>query len=184
MFVIDGTVVHSIPSVGTLLPQKSADVSASQDIFAPWVKLVSSPPRETPPIVRAVQRLVALTGMSNRRLATLLTTTHPTVASVLQGNEPDRLPRLAATATSLLNVMEKIFIVCGRDPRRVQAAMRFPAGGDATVADLLRDGKYGQAYLAVIDANQAPRRLGQLAQARSVRKPRRSTVSLVDDDDE
>jgi hypothetical protein len=164
------------------VPLQPQPLNTSQPLWTigDWPIVVPAPPVDTTPDTqRMIADIRAWTGWSQRQLANVLCTSHTTVRNAEAGR-PLRSARsgdLSRRLTHAHEVVERVFLLAGREPRataRVLEAAR-DAAGSAT--DALRAANYERAYLAAIDVLR-PRSTGMLVGSR----PRRSgaTVPLHD----
>ena len=137
------------------------------------------PPMPAPDMQRQVARLRSWTGWSARRLADALGTSHTTVLGVEGGRRliQSHSGQLRQRLSDAHDVVERIFLVAGRDPSTTAFALETAMPGRAAAIDELRSGDPARAYLAAIDVLR-PRPPGLLVGER----PRRggATAALHD----
>lgn len=148
-----------------------------RDVFAWWI---TPPPLElqpSPQLSKRIREIKKYTNWSDRQLARALSVTHPTVAALASGRGPGR-PETTARVADVHEVVERIFLVCNRDPQLTDAVLRAEPDDEANPVLLLRRNEISKAYLAAIDRIH-PRQPGMLTPERT--KPvGRDTASLVD----
>lgn len=191
LFVAEGSVRHQVPPLGTRLPQRIKYVSvdllpAPESLnFCAWVKLPSYVPRKRQELTGTVRRLISETGWSNRRLAMIVGTTHPTIGAIAKGREPERNPQLRDALIRTADVVARISALTHGDRRRLNATLQTPLGASGrTPLDLLASGRYAQAYLTAVDVIRGRRQPNVLLTTDHVRQPSQDVILISEDDDE
>jgi hypothetical protein len=123
-----------------------------QDPYSIPYELPVSSPAESPEESRMVADIQLWTGWSDRALAEVIGTTHPTVKALRDGrfvvvprNRESR-PRLRATH----GVIARAFLLTGRDARRVNRVLGDTSRGDSPTQHLIR-GDITGAYRSLLD---------------------------------
>ena len=176
IFLADGTVRHWVAPVGTALHECSRIQKYESNTFDTWIRLARVAPEQIdsihlpvePALTTAVRYLLDSTQLSNRQLATLLGTTHPTIASVLRGREPVRVDGLSDAVIQTQSVVERLTRLVGPDTSLLRLALHATDGEGESVQDLLRQREYSRAYL---EALTFIKRHGQTVQSKA--RPRR-----------
>lgn len=158
--VADVFMDYSIP--GTYSDSSTAGLSAArrkpeQGLFSNWVVYPDSKPRLASTLQRQFQDIAGWTAWSNRRVAYLLNTTHPTVAAVLNGRGGDRARGLADRATEVHAVLNRLYRATDADSgelRRIITERPFTGGPSAI--ECLRSDEPAQALLAALDVLNGP----------------------------
>lgn len=180
LFAIEGTVRHIVEPAGTAKISCSRPSSEIKEkgLFDSWITPGPVEPYGGSSLTQSVQELLRLTKWSNRKLASILGTTHPTIASILRGNVPDRVQGLIEKATQVLNVVRRIWLLSGRDRARFSSALK----NDSKVVALLTDGMYPASYMAAAEALSPRKARGPLMTTSFRRDPSKDVVPLTDDD--
>jgi hypothetical protein len=142
-----------------------------------WVVVPPVEDPEAPALARRLRDLAAWTGWSNRRLAELLGTSHPTIAAARRGRETTRVPELADRIAGLHRVVERVAVLCDRDVSEVIRLIETRPPGGVSAATHIEMGELSKAYLAVLDA-RAPGSLGLMGSSLPPRRP--GTVAIED----
>jgi len=117
-----------------------------------WVVIPPADDPDTPAMARRLRDVAAWTHWSDRRLAELLGTSHPTIAAARRGHEITRVPNLADRIVELHRLIERIAVLCDRDVSEVVRLLEAGPQGSTSAAEFIREGNVSQAYLAVLDA--------------------------------
>lgn len=189
IFISDGTVRHEVVPHGTGITRECIQVDHPPvDVFASWLSLApiqtSREISRRHSMINAVQQIIHMTGWSNRKVATAIGTSHPTVAALLRGKIPERVGGLAQTVEHLTEVIYKIWIACAKDRSRVDSAMQTLNQEGKTAYDLIVEKNYARAYLAALDSTRPIRTPGGLITPMTRRNPSLDTALLVNDDGE
>ncbi len=152
----------------------------------PYASGYIMPPSAThmaPEVVRQLHDLVRWAGWSNRVLAEVIGSTHPTIAQALQGHAA-ALSRSAAQRQRLdeaHDVVSRVHVLVGRDVERTARALDTPDDDDLTATDHLVGGETVKAYLAAIHVLRPPRRGGMMLGRHPI-DPRTATAAVLDQD--
>jgi hypothetical protein len=116
-----------------------------------------------PDVQRMIADIRAWTRWSSRQLARILGTSHTTVLSAEAGRPlmEARTGDLRHRAGGVHDVVERVFLLTGRDPAATARTLATSPPGGPSAADSLRDGNPERAYLSAIDVLR-PRRTGLL----------------------
>ncbi|MBM2615039.1 hypothetical protein JIG36_05630 [Actinoplanes sp. LDG1-06] len=187
-FAIDGTVRHVLEPAGTELADR-LEPSGRDTVLNPgstWIILAPYISRDAAPLTKIVNALIQKTGWSQRRLAQIVGTTHPTIGSITRGREPERVPGLPEALTKTADVVSRMSDLVGGDQRRLNLVLTAVGNTGETPLRLLSAGKYGQALLLVMDsvAGATDAQSGQLLKPTQLRDPSKDVISLLDDDDD
>ncbi len=155
-YSIPGTYSDS-STVGSSVARRKTE----HELFSSWVVYPDFKPRLASTLQRQVQDIAGWTAWSNRRVAYLLNTTHPTVAAVLNGRGGDRAVGLGDRAAEVHAVLNRLYRATGADAgelRRIVTEMPFTGGPSAV--ECLRSDKPARAFLAALDVLNGPRAAG------------------------
>lgn len=116
--------------------------------------------------VAPVQKLLDLTGWSQRRLATAIGVTHPTVAALLKGDAGAlaRSPQVRTVLADLTTLVTRLAPLSARKGYDLWEVLNTPGGtADASAFDLVRGRELGRAYVTALDAMNPDQGLGMSA---------------------
>jgi len=184
MMVVDATTLYDEALRGE--PLDRAIFPPPLDTGAPFWTLgewrlifPTSVPRLAPGMQRVVKQIREWTGWSARRLADVVGSSHTTILNVengrplVDGHSGDLRRRLTDTH----DVIERIYVLAGRDPGTVTLFMETAPPGRRAAIDELQKGEPARAYLAAIDVLR-PRTPGLLVGDRP--RQRGGTAALHD----
>lgn len=186
LLTADGTVRHEVLPIGTVaFPASELNYGEkTSNLFAGWLIMPSYEPQRAPDLTRIVKDLIERTGWSNRSLAEIVGTTHPTIQAIRRGREPERRPELAEALFSTAEVVEKISRLV-RGNQAILKTVLSTRGPDAeTPLQLLASGEYAKAYLRALDMLNKSSSTVRLLDARQERQPSRDVGLIFDDPDE
>lgn len=146
------------------------------NVFSWWI---TPPPLEvhpSPQLAKRIREIKRCTNWSDRQLARALSVTHPTVAALAAGRPPGR-PETTVRIADVHDVVERIFLVCHRDPELTDAVLRAHPSDEMNPVRLIRRNEIAKAYLAALDRIH-PREPGILKTRRS-KAIGRDTTSLA-----
>jgi hypothetical protein len=187
MLATMGTVCHEIEPIGTVsLPVAQSYHYDLPNLFSSWLLIPSYQPSPIPGLASVISRLIDRTGWSNRRIADIVGTTHPTIQAIRGGREPERRPELADALYKTAEVVEKISKLSRGNQTTLNAILknRGQTGYGQTPLQLLAAGEYAKAYLAAIDFLNKPRQSGGLLNVRQERQPSKDVGLIFDDPDD
>jgi hypothetical protein len=142
----DGTAVYPVWSL--------SPAERLRSFFDYWVRLVPLRPSSLLDAQRQASELQSWTDWSDRTLAQVLGTTHPTVRALLQGRGATT-SRTASVRVQLREVHELVArihaLTGGNAALTARALSELPPRSDRRPLDYLRAGDVGQAYLAALD---------------------------------
>jgi transcriptional regulator with XRE-family HTH domain len=139
-------------------------VKATEGIFDSWVVLPESAAQPVPLVPRLVRDIRLWTGWSQRGLAKVLASTHPTIRALEEGRSAARTNDLYDRLLEAHEVIERVFLVAGRDVAETDRMLSSsPSEERSPASELLEARQPAQAYLAALD----------------VRRPRRQTPMMV-----
>jgi hypothetical protein len=148
-----------------------------------WVTLAKRWPRPAPDPQVMLHELRQWTGWSTRQTADALGTTHTTVLGVERGRPllRSRSGDLRQRIVDTHDIVSRLFVLAGRDPRRTADALGAAAPSQRRAIDHLREGAPNAAYLVALDVLQprAARQGGLLVGSRPAR-PGTATTPLTD----
>jgi hypothetical protein len=130
----------------------------------------------TAPTKMQVRDIQTWTGWSDRRIASVIGSTHPTVSRLRTEGASARVRnrKYRTQLERVHQVISRIYTLAGSDQAVTRAALE-GLDGEVSAADLLESGQFGDAYI------RATRRLVPQNRIRSRRMPRSGrTVSLED----
>jgi hypothetical protein len=162
-------------------PQIHQSPSPPIEVWMPSIEPIS-PGRPAPRVQRHIIELQRLTGWSERTLASIVGTSHPTIRAALAGSQgaltrsadvKERIDSLHAIVTRLAPLADQ------RQDAIVEALTSHPSGSTASAIDLVGSGKMAAAYLAAMEVLR-PRRTSGMMQGSSPARPGQASVSLTD----
>lgn len=138
-------------STAALIDSRPVHAEQSSNLFDIWVKLPAPKPYTAPRIREQTKQIRARTGWSQRRLATILNTTHPTVKALQQGRPVTRVKDIAVHLSDIDRIVERVFILAKRRPQETNRILSTTTRNDRlSAADLLQNGDPAGAYLAAL----------------------------------
>ncbi len=158
--------------------QRSVDPYASEYLILP--DAAQQDIRESEQMLRELR---AWTGWSDRALAEVIGTSHPTVAKLFAG-ESEFLARHESSRRRLeeaYEVVSRAYILAGRDRSRTASILENMSYGGRSARQYLCEGRPNEAYLAVVEAVRPPRRSGMMRGNNPI-DPRTATTAPVDED--
>lgn len=187
LFIADGTVRHEVEPIGTVTASVGELYPAVKaiDIFGSWLIVPNYEPQPALGLTRAVKRLIERTGWSNRGLAEIVGTTHPTIQAIRRGHEPERRPDLTEALFNTAEVVEKISRLANGNQTTIKRILSTRGADGETPLQLLAAGEYAKAYLRGLDMLSSSRRSTvRLLDARQERQPSREVGLIFDDRDD
>lgn len=151
--------------------------------FAIWIRLAVPKDRILPEHQRLVRTIESLTGWSDRRLASIVGVSHPTISKLRQGassrvgSRSGLLPRLI----DVHEVVARVSLLSHGDPVATDRALSTPIHGERRGLDYLSEGDRANAFLAAVDVIH-PRREGPIVGDFPARAGS-STAALFDEDE-
>lgn len=151
------------------------------EVWMPSIEPIP-PGRPAPRIQRHIIELQRLTGWSERSLASIVGTSHPTIRAALAGGQgaltrsadvKERIDSLHAIAVRLAPLADR------RQDAIVEALTSHPSGSAASAIDLVRSGKTAAAYLVAMEVLR-PRRTSGMMRGSSPARPGQASVALTD----
>lgn len=117
--------------------------------------------RAVPELQLMARQVRSWTGWSTRKLAGVVGTTHTTIQAVENGRPlvEGRSGNLRQRLTSAYELIERVYLLAGRDADQVAAILDTAPPDRRSPVDELRFGDSARAYLAVVDVLR-PRRPG------------------------
>lgn len=134
-------------------------------------------------VIRKLHDLIRWTGWSNRQLATVIGSSHPTIANALQG-DTTALSRSANQRQRLdeaYDVVLRVYLLTNRNPRRTAEVLDTPTTGDVTATEHLEIGEPVKAYLTALRVLRPPRQRGMMRGQHPI-DPRTATAAVLDQD--
>ena len=186
LLTTDGTVRHEVEPIGTVaVPVGEVYYTETvPDLFASWLLMPSYEPQPVSELTRIVKRLVERTGWSNRSLAEIVGTTHPTIQAIKRGREPERRRDLAEALFNTAEVVEKISRLTRGNQAMLKAILSTRGSDGETPLQLLAAGEYAKAYLRALDMLNEARPTVRLLDSRQARQPSQDVGLISDDTDE
>lgn len=130
-------------------------------LYDPWLVLPPVEVREAPRAQQMMVELQQMTGWSDRRLAVTLHCSHPTVSAISRGKSSASAGDLRQRLTEAFDVVDRIFLVAGRNPVETDRLLTSPPSKDAaSAADLLATRDPAGAYLAALAVRRPARQSG------------------------
>lgn len=185
-FTACGTVCHEVQPIGTVaVPAiQSYHFEEPQYLFNDWLLIAPYVSQPIPDLSRIVNRLIDRTGWSNRRIAEIVGTTHPTIGAIKKGREPERKPELAEALFNTAEVVEKISRLANGNQAILKVALNQRGQDGFTSLQLLAAGEYAKAYLKALDVLNRPHQIGGLLNVRQERQPSKDVGLIFDDPDD
>jgi hypothetical protein len=175
----DGTVIHPIR-----LPSPAQELLRSYFDF--WVRLAPWRSSSLLDAQRQASELQSWTDWSDRTLAQVLGTTHPTVRALLQGRgaTTSRTATVRARLREVHELVARIHALTGSSAAvTARALSELPPGSDRRPLDYLRAGDVRHAYLAALDiVRPAPRDTNGLLSADWPVRAGEASVELIDEE--
>lgn len=138
-------------STAALIESRPGHTEQSSNLFDIWVRLPAPKPYTPPRIREQTEKIRARTGWSQRRLATILNTTHPTVKTLEQGRPVTRVKDIAVRLSDIDRIVERVFILAKESPQETNRILSTTTRNDRlSAADLLQNGDPTGAYLAAL----------------------------------
>jgi hypothetical protein len=142
-------------TANAIRPPHSSPVS---NIFDTWVRLPEPTRYAKPRLQEQTEQIRARTGWSQRRLALVLCTTHPTVKALEQGRTVVRVHDLSARLTEVHQLVQRVFLLAGNSAVETNRLLvTSPEPEQQSAADLLKDRQPDVAYLAALAVLRPPR---------------------------
>ena len=186
LLTADGTVRYEVEPIGTIAvpPGEIHSAEGQLDLFAHWLIVPNYEPQAAPGLTRIVRRLIERTGWSNRGLAEVIGTTHPTIQAIRRGREPERRPDLAEALFNTAEVVEKISRIANGDQATLRSVLSARGSDGETPLQLLAAGAYAKAYLRALDLLNGSHSAVRPFNSRQERQPSREVGLIFDDRDE
>ena len=186
MLLANGTVLHEVHPVGTVsvpAPHRYLD-ERQLSPFPEWLIIAPYESAQIPALAGIINRLIYSTGWSNRRIAEIVGTTHPTIQAIKDGRQPERRPELAEALFKTAEVVEKISRLAQGNQSALNAILTSRRNEQATPLQLLASGNYARAYLQALDFLGKSRQVGKLVDSTQVRQPSLDVGLIFDDSGE
>jgi len=155
-------------------------VEGAIGLYDLWVQVPEADSRPAPRAQRLTQAIQDWTGWSQRKLAKVLNTTHPTVAALEQGRSAARVGDLFERLLEVHEVVQRVFLVANRDASEVDRLLASPSQSGAVAVELLADRKPSEAYLAALEVMR-PRREGSMMKGLWPSRPGDATADPADE---
>ncbi|MGB8345127.1 MAG: hypothetical protein WCD86_09595 [Ktedonobacteraceae bacterium] len=183
MLIANGTVFHEVRPMGTVSVPAPHDYLQERPLspFVEWLIIAPYVSGQVPALAGIINRLIDRTGWSNRRIAEIVGTTHPTIQAIKGGRHPERKPELAEALFKTAEVVEKISRLAQGSQSTLNAILTSRDNRQGTPLQLLASGEYARAYLQAVDVLHKPRQAGPLLNITQARQPSLD-VSLIFDD--
>jgi transcriptional regulator with XRE-family HTH domain len=146
-------------------------------LFDPWVRVPERAPTPAPRTQVLARSLRRQTGWSQRKLASVLRSTHPTVRALEEGRSSAQQDELYDQIVGVHEVVDRVFEVADRDSRETNRLLSATTARATSAIDLLTAGDFAGAYLAALDAAR-PRRTTRMMQGFWRSTPGTATRSL------
>jgi hypothetical protein len=136
---------------------------------------------EEPDDARKLSELKSWTGWSNRTVADIIGTTHPTIRALGDGRVviSPRNREYRSRLHSVHSVVSRVFMLAGRDRHRTRTLLSDDTTGESPM-QLLRNGEVGAAYAMVLEFVNPPR--PSLITSWSPLSPRGRTIAPFDEE--
>ncbi len=142
-------------TAGAMRPLRSSTVPS---IFDTWVQLPEPAEYTKPRLQEQAEQIRARTGWSQRRLAQVLCTTHPTIKAVEQGRAISRVHDLSARLAEVHRLVQRIFLLAGKNSVETNRILvTSPAARQQSATDLLKNRQPDAGYLAALAVLRPPR---------------------------
>lgn len=175
-----GTLVwpETYDSRGTAGLNPRPDIAEPIQLFDWWIRKPQVQPRPAPQAQTFTRAILEFTGLSHRKLADILKTSHPTIAALEQGKSEAKIADLFDRLSEVYEVTRRLFLIADRDTARVERLMTTPSGTGATAIDLLSERRPAEAYLAALEVDY-PHRDRQMMQSHWPARAGEATVDLT-----
>lgn len=153
------------------------------DLYAPDYRVPRQQVHAVPEAMQQLHELIRIAQWSNRVLADIIGSSHPTIAQALAGNA-SALSRSAVQRQRLNDayaVVSRIHLLAGRDADRTASALDTPGTDDLTAIDHLSNAQMTKAYLAAARALRPSRRADMMIGSHPI-DPRTATVAVLDEE--
>jgi hypothetical protein len=147
---------------------------------------IADKPQQMPVVIppearRQAERVRQWTGMSQRALASLLGTTHPTIGALLSGQTSDflRRPDVRSRLADLYALCSRLAPLVAEDPREMGRILQASEGEGRNVGELAVNGELVRAYLVAL-RNIAPVRTRAFSDSPFPARPGTATHALHD----
>lgn len=163
----------------TQIPVEIAPISDpySMPYGLPPIRVAASPEES-----RMAAEVILWTGWSNRTLAQVIGTSHPTIRAIREGRAivGRRNHQYPQRLKSVHDLVSRAFVLTHRDPRRTNALLSDGSRGDSPKQYLIR-GEIGLASRAILDLIQPGNRPELIGSWRPL-SPRNRTVAPSDEE--
>lgn len=149
-------------------------------LFEALWRLPEQEPEPAPRTQVLTMTLRRQTGWSQRRLATVLRSTHPTVRALEEGRSSAPHHDLYNQLVGVHEVVDRVFVLAGRDAGEVDRLLSTTPPLGRSAVDLLAVGDFAGAFLAALDVLR-PRRTTSTMRGRWASRPGTATHSLEAD---
>jgi len=161
-----GGTVHTVP------------VEATPELFDFWVQVPPTASRPAPRVQSMTVAIRKFTGWSQRKLATVLHASHPTIAALEQGRSAASTGDMFDRIVEVHGVVERLFLLTNNEAAEVDRLLDTVSGSSPSAIELLGDRRPAEAYLAALDVSQ-PRRAGQMMKGAWPTTAGQATVDLA-----
>jgi len=158
-----------------------AHVRQDAKLYDTWVRLPKTTIEAAPMSQQLVKDVRTWTGWSQRQLARVLGTTHPTIRTLESGKPVTRVEDLVTRLQETHGVIARIFLLADRQQRELQRLLSTrPVEHRLAALALLEERRPADAYRAVLEVLR-PQHQGGMIQSVFPAKGSGRTVSLLDE---
>jgi transcriptional regulator with XRE-family HTH domain len=152
--------------------------TATSELFDFWVQVPATASRPAPRVQSMTVAIRKFTGWSQRKLAVVLNTSHPTVAALEQGRSTARVGDMFERIVEVHGVVERLFLLANQEAAEVDRLLEAAYETGPPAIELLGDRRPAEAYLAALDVSR-PRRVGQMMKGVWPASAGQATVDLA-----
>ena len=163
----------TVSSLAAIASRKSPYLGVEE-----FVRLPEVTPLPTKRVQVMIRDIRAWTGWSDRRMASAMRVTHPTVAALAKGTSSGR-PTDVEWIAGLHDVVWQVHLLSGKDPTRTDQLLTAQTSSRMTPLELISNGDLVSGYLATLDLLR-PRPASKLITSR-LPKAVRGTVALYEE---
>jgi transcriptional regulator with XRE-family HTH domain len=162
-----------------LAESRPAYTERASDLFNTWVRLPDIKHPRPNGLQQQTKQIRNQTGWSQRRLASVLNTTHPTVKALELGRSVTRVRDITTRLADIHRVVERVFLLANRDAATTDRLLSTkPSRLQSSAAELLQVGDSAGAYLAALRVFNPPSSTDDLIVGTWPTTPGLATASL------
>jgi transcriptional regulator with XRE-family HTH domain len=153
IYASDWRIPLGAPSGGQIRFRESLENSLETVLSLTKIMVPKVSPNPAPSIQIKTRELIRWTGWSQRELAEVLGTTHPTIGALTSGRTTDLVRRsdLKQALMDLHAVCMRLRVLFPGDKAALRECLQFSVGGES-VAKMAASGRPAAAYIAALEA--------------------------------